>query len=132
MTWLKSIGAVVAGLMVIGAGSTLTDSVLQKLGVFPPFAGVAFATKLLLIAFAQRAAWAVVASWVTARLAPRAPMGHALALGAIGVVLNIAGAIAMWSAGAHWYPFALAAVSLPCAWAGAMLAGGRRKAVAAS
>jgi hypothetical protein len=35
-------------------------------------------------------------------------MAHALALGALGVVANIAGAWVNWSYGNHWYPIALA------------------------
>ena len=123
MAWLKSIGAVVAGLLIIGVGSTLTDMALQALGIFPPFDSHAFATQLLLIATTQRAAWAILASFVTAKLAPSAPMTHALVFGGIGVAINIAGAIAMWSAGAHWYPFTLAAICLPSGWLGGMLAG---------
>ncbi len=122
MRWVRSILAVFAGILVIGAGSTGMDMALQAAGIFPPFAGHAFATPLLLIATAQRAVWAVVASFVTAWLAPSAPMTHALVFGAIGVVLNIVGGIVMWSAGAHWYPVALAAISLPCAWIGGRLA----------
>ncbi|MEJ0042724.1 MAG: hypothetical protein WDM81_11145 [Rhizomicrobium sp.] len=58
-------------------------------------------------------------------LAPSRPMTHALVFGAIGAVLNIVGAIVEWKAGAHWYPFTLAAISLPCAWLGAALVGRR-------
>ncbi|HEX4303285.1 MAG TPA: hypothetical protein VHZ78_10860 [Rhizomicrobium sp.] len=122
MRWVRSILAVLAGILVIGVGSTATDAALQAMGIFPPFSEHAFATPLLLIATAQRAVWAILASFVTAWLAPSAPMTHALVFGAIGVVLNIVGAIVMWQAGAHWYPVTLAAISLPCAWIGGRLA----------
>jgi hypothetical protein len=46
---------------------------------------------------------------------------HALVLGSIGLVLSIAGAVAMWDAGPAWYPLALAASALPCAWLGGRL-----------
>ena len=78
-----------------------------------------------LIATAHRAAWGVAGGYVTARLAPFTPSVHAIVLGAIGLVLNIAGAIAMWSAGAHWYPILLAIISIPTAWLGARLTGRR-------
>jgi hypothetical protein len=52
-------------------------------------------------------------------------MGHALALGVVGVLVSLAGALATWNAGPafanHWYPLALVAVSMPCAWAGGRL-----------
>jgi hypothetical protein len=48
-------------------------------------------------------------------------MRHALVMGGIGFVLSMAGGIAMWDMGAHWYPIALALSSVPCAWAGAIL-----------
>lgn len=45
-------------------------------------------------------------------------MAHALALGALGLIACTAGAISMWGHGAAWYPLALIALALPCAWAG--------------
>jgi hypothetical protein len=44
-------------------------------------------------------------------------------LGAIGTVVALAGAIAMWELGPGWYSLSVAAISLPCAWIGARLAG---------
>jgi len=63
-------------------------------------------------------------SWIAARLAPYAPMRHALALGMIGFVLSLAGAIAaltMADLGPAWYPIALVVTALPCAWLGGAL-----------
>ncbi len=49
-------------------------------------------------------------------------MQHALALGVVGVLISLAGALATWNAGPayanHWYALALVAVAMPCAWAG--------------
>jgi hypothetical protein len=45
-------------------------------------------------------------------------MRHALALGALGVVIATLGAIAMWKFGPAWYSLANIAVSIPCAWTG--------------
>ncbi|HEY7652054.1 MAG TPA: hypothetical protein VIG07_04470 [Methylomirabilota bacterium] len=61
---------------------------------------------------------------VAARLAPRAPMRHALILGAIGLVPSLAGAITaitMVDLGPSWYPLALVLTALPCAWLGGVL-----------
>jgi hypothetical protein len=80
---------------------------------------------LFLLATAYRGLYAVMASYVAARLAPDRSMDHALALGALGVVVNAAGAVATWSRGPefgpHWYPLALIALAMPCAWAGGRL-----------
>ena len=57
-------------------------------------------------------------------------MQHALLGGAIGLMLATTGAVLTWHKGPefgpHWYPLALVATALPCAWAGGSLAGGAR------
>lgn len=78
---------------------------------------------LNLLALAYRCAYAVLGSYITAAVAPRNPMRHALVLGAIGVVLSLAGAIAAipLKLGPAWYPILLVVSSLPCAWLGGVL-----------
>jgi hypothetical protein len=117
---LRSIGAVAAGLVAIFAVTTVTDVVMHASGVFPP-PGAPMSGALFLLALAYRFVFDVAGCWLTARLAPARPMRHALVLGSIGLVLSIAGAAAMWNAGTHWYPLALAASALPCAWLGGRL-----------
>jgi len=56
--------------------------------------------------------------YLVARLAPDHPMGHALTLGVVGLVLSTLGLVAMWGVGPVWYPLALVLSALPCAWAG--------------
>jgi urease accessory protein UreF len=117
---LRSTGAVFAGLLAIVVLSTAADAVLHATGVYPPFpermadGGFALAT-------AYRIVFGVAGSWLTARLAPSRPLAHALALGAVGTVLSVAGAAAMWAYGPAWYSLAIIAISFPCAWAGARL-----------
>ena len=64
----------------------------------------------------------ITGGYIVARLAPDRPVRHALVLGIIGFVLSIAGVVATWNRGPEfgprWYPLALAAIALPCAWAG--------------
>jgi hypothetical protein len=122
---LRRVGAVLAGLVAIFAVTTATDVVLHLTGVFPPLDAAPMSGPLFLLAFAYRFVFDVAGSTLTARLAPDRPMQHALALGAIGLVLSIAGSVAMWSSGPHWYPIGLAASALPCAWLGARLRGAR-------
>jgi hypothetical protein len=122
---LRRIGAVLGGLLAIFAVTTVTDLVMHRSGVFPPVDAPAMSGPLFLLAFAYRFVFDVAGSYLTARLAPDRPMGHALALGATGLLLSIAGTIMMWGQGPAWYPLALAASALPCAWLGARLHGAR-------
>ena len=52
-------------------------------------------------------------------------MGHALALGVIGVLISSAGAIYAWDKGPgfgpRWYPIGLVVTALPTAWLGGRL-----------
>jgi hypothetical protein len=82
---------------------------------------------LLLLALDYRCAYAVVGSYLAARFAPHAPMRHAVALGVVGLVLSVAGAIATipMDLGPAWYPIALVLTALPCAWLGGALYRGR-------
>jgi hypothetical protein len=83
---------------------------------------------LCLLATAYRSVYAVLGSYIAARLAPHAPMGHALALGVVGLVVGGAGAIATipMHLGPAWYPIALALTAVPCAWLGGVLYRSRR------
>lgn len=123
---LRSVGAVLAGVLAIILLSTATDVVLHATGVFPPW-GQPMSDALFLLATAYRTIYAVAGSYITARLAPRQPMLHALALGVVGLVLTIAGTVATWNAGPafgpKWYPLALIALAIPSAWAGGKLLG---------
>ena len=78
-----------------------------------------------LLATTYRTVYGVAGSYVAARLAPSRPMGHALVLGATGLVVSIVGAVATWnkvpSLGPHWYPLALVVLAMPPAWAGGKL-----------
>jgi hypothetical protein len=116
----RSIGAVIAGLLVVVVLSTAADAVLHATGVYPPFPQ-RMADELFLLATAYRIAFGILGCYVAARLAPRRPMRHALVLGGIGTVLSIAGAAQMWAYGPAWYTIAIIAIALPCAWAGARL-----------
>lgn len=117
----RSVVAVLAGVLVIVVLSIATDVALHTSGVYPPL-GQPMADRLFVLATAYRVAYGVLGGYLTARLAPRRPMAHAVVLGVIGLVVGIAGAAATWSRGPefgpHWYPIAIAAIALPCAWAG--------------
>ncbi|MGH8177783.1 MAG: hypothetical protein ACREV5_16125 [Steroidobacter sp.] len=119
----RSIGAVLAGLIAVFVLSLGTDQVLHVLDVYPPWGQPMHEAGLNLLALAYRLAFAVLGSYIAARLAPHAPMRHALILGFIGLVLSAAGAIAAipMDIGPSWYPIALVLTALPCAWLGGLL-----------
>jgi hypothetical protein len=78
------------------------------------------------LALAYRAAFTVLGGYIAARLAPHAPVGHALALGGIGLVLGALGAAAAWEMSPAWFLILVAMSGPPCAWVGGRLAVARR------
>lgn len=121
MKTLKKIGAVIAGFITVVILSTVTDMVLEKLGIFPPPTGGLFVTWMLLLAFAYRSAYTVLGGYVTARLAPENPKQLVTILGIIGTLAGIGGVVAGWNLSAHWYPIALAVTAFPLVWFGGSL-----------
>src|SRR5687768_16086572 len=123
MNILKSVGAVLAGLVFIIFTHTLTDTILERGGVFPPPEQGLHVTWMLVFALVYRIILSIAGCFITAKLAPNQPMRHALILGLIGVFASTVGAvfaIRMDLADA-WYPIALVLVSIPCAWIGGRL-----------
>lgn len=120
---LRSIGAIFAGLLVVFVLSLGTDQILHELKVYPPWNEPMRDPGLNALALSYRLVYGVLGPYITARLAPYAPMGHALALGALGLVLSSLGVYAALTMdlGPAWYPIALAASSLPTAWLGGWL-----------
>lgn len=123
---LRSVGAVLTGVVADVLLTIGTDIVLHATGVFPPLGQpMKDADALMLLATAYRLVYGVAGSYITARLAPNRPVRHALIYGVVGLVVCIAGAMATWNRGPafgpHWYPLALIATVIPCAWLGGQL-----------
>jgi surface polysaccharide O-acyltransferase-like enzyme len=118
----RSIWAIFAGFLVVLAITLVTDEILHLVRVYPPW-GEHTPDGPLARATFYRIAYGILGSYITARLAPSKPMGHALLGGAIGVVVSTLGAIATWNKdlGPHWYPVALIVAAMPCAWLGGKL-----------
>jgi hypothetical protein len=119
---LKSAGAVATGVVFIIVVTTGVDVVLHAVGVYPPW-NVPIDDRLSLLATAYRIVISVAGAYLTARLAPSGPMGHALVLGVLGTVLGVIGVVATWGKGLGpaWYPVALAVLALPQCWVGGKL-----------
>jgi len=114
---LKSVGAVLAGLIFIGITHTGTDAILETIGVLPK-GNLHVGTGLILVVIGYRAVLSLIGCYITALLAPKSSMKHALALGIVGVLLSTAGAIATanMNLGPSWYAWTLVVISLPTAW----------------
>jgi len=125
---IRSIGAVVAGFLVVVILSIGTDVALRAAGIFPPL-DQRVPDALLLVATAYRTLYSIAGSYIASRLAPSHPMRHALALGVLGFAASTAGAIATWNGGPafdpKWYPIALIVLAMPGAWVGGKLYGRR-------
>lgn len=109
MTILKSIGAVVAGFVVVAGLSTITDMLIGYTGAFPP----AITTGMLVFALIYRIIYTILGGYVTALLAPSNKMTRVWILAGIGQLGGIAGVIVGWNLSAHWYPIMIAVTAIP-------------------
>ena len=123
MNILKGIGAVLAGIIFIVVTHTVTDLVLEKLGIFTPPEQGFHITWMVVTATIYRSIYTVGGGYLTAALAPNRPMLYAVILGLFGIVASTAGAIVMIprNLGPTWYPIALIVLALPCTWLGGKL-----------
>jgi len=121
---LRSVGAVVAGLLFVIIITTATDALLHATRIFPPW-GQPMSDSLFVLAFAYRIVYGIAGGYITARLAPGKPVKHAVLLGVVGFVLSLGGAAATWDRGPEfgpkWYPLALIVIAIPTAWLGGKL-----------
>jgi len=119
---LRSTGAVLAGLFAVFILSLGTDVIMHATGIYPPWSQP-MAGSLFVLATAYRIVYGVVGGYITAVAARERPVQHAVALGIVGLVLSIAGAVGTWNAGLgpRWYPLALVVTALPCSWLGGKL-----------
>ena len=120
---IRSIIAVIAGLVFILFTHVVTDDAMHASGVFPPENQPMVDPWLYALALGYRSFFSILGCALTAALALSRPMMHALVLGVVGTVLASLGAyMAMkLNLGPMWYAIALPASALPCAWLGGML-----------
>jgi hypothetical protein len=120
---VRSILALLSGFVVNVALSLGTDFALVSMGILPTLGRGVMNDGQSLLAASYRTLYSVISSYVVARLAPYAPVEHALTGGAIGMVLATLGAVATWNRGlgSHWYALSLVITALPSAWLGGKL-----------
>jgi hypothetical protein len=121
---LRSIVAIVVGFLAVVVLSLGADQVLHILKVYPPWGEPMPQPALNALALSYRIVFTIFGSYLAAKIAPRNPMRHAIILGLIGTVFGTAGAVATipMHLGPAWYPIAIAATALPCAWIGGKMA----------
>jgi hypothetical protein len=110
---LRSIGAVAAGYLVFGGSAVL----LFQLSGQPPHAAASTSFKIASVVWG--AVFALVAGWLTARVAGTRPATHAAVLAAVialGALVSL-----LLSSGERWSQIGALAVMAPCAWAGGVL-----------
>ena len=110
---LKSIWAVVAGILVIVLLSIGTDAILESF--------IYGLNQMLIIPLIYRTIYAVIGGYITAKLAPQNPKKHVLILNCIGIFMGLLGVIFGWNLSAHWYPIALVITSAVGVWYGGEL-----------
>ena len=115
----RSILAIVAGFLFIGVLATGTGMAVMK-AVPAAFdsSGRTDSVPMLLFTLAYVGIIATAGCWLAARLAPDRPMRHALILGALGLVFNIAGTAARWDTAPAWYHIVALATVMLWAWLG--------------
>lgn len=129
MNIIKSIGAVLAGFFTVMLLITITESVLQGIGFYPPLdKSETYTTLMYVVSLVYRTGFGIVGGIVAAKLAPGRPMVHVYVLAGLGAVLGIAGIFSLWNTFAHWYPVAQAALTVPAIWYGGKLAVGKKQA----
>jgi hypothetical protein len=120
---LRSVGAVLAGILanIVLAGAI--DAALRATGTYPPMFQP-MAEHLWALALTYRVVVAVVGGFLTARLAPARPMRHVMVLGGIETVLSVLFVLVNWNKvefGPHWFAISVAITSVPLAALGGML-----------
>lgn len=117
MNILKSIGAVLAGFIFIGASHSIIDAILESLGILPK-GHLNVSTGLILMVVLYRAVFSFIGCYITASLSPGKPMKHTLILGLIGTILSAVGAVATanMNVSPAWYGWSLVLIALPIAW----------------
>ena len=115
---LRSIGSVAAGYFVFAASAVL----LFQMSGRDPHAEAPLAFKAATVIWG--AVFALVAGWLTARIAGRRPATHGAVLAGI-IALGAIVSMATSPGDALWSQIAAAVVMAPCAWAGGLLSGAR-------
>lgn len=120
---VRSILAVVAGFVVIGILAYGTGVALA--GTWPgshDADGYPATNAARLVQLAYVGVFATFGCWLAGRMAPNGPMKHALAVGVLGLILNVTSALAVWDRHPAWYLVIGILTTMLWAWLGGRLA----------
>jgi hypothetical protein len=118
---VRSILAIVAGFLFIGALAGGTGVALQAAGILPAAGEPLTDIGPVLLETAYVAVFAIAGCWLAALLAPDRPMRHALILGLLGLAFNLLGAVVTWGQRPVWAVLLNLALVMPYAWIGGRL-----------
>lgn len=119
---MRSIWAVVAGFLFIVVLSVGADAIVAAIA--PRVFNASGGTSSLVILWMMTiyvGVFAIVGSYITARLAPSHPMQHALILGAFGLITSLILTMRVWNVNPAWYNILNLALVVPYAWFGGRL-----------
>ena len=120
---LRSVLAVVGGFLVIGVLAFGTGKVAQA--AWPAqfdAAGTPTTAPMMVVQLLYVGVYATFGCWLAARLAPSRPMRHALALGVLGLALNVPSAVVLRDSAPAWYLVAGVLTTMVWAWIGGRIA----------
>jgi hypothetical protein len=112
---LRSVGAVAAGYLIFGASGLL----LFQLSGRDPHQAAPLTFKTATIIWG--CVFALVAGWLTARIAPKRPATHAAILAGL-IAIGAFGSLIASPSGEKWSQISALAIMAPCAWLGGRLA----------
>lgn len=115
----RSVMAIVVGFLFIGLLAFGADALLRS--AMPEAfdaSGRVTSVPILVLTLVYVGIFAIAGCYLAARLAPDRPMRHALILGVLGLIFNIAGTYAMWDTAPAWYHVIALALVMPYAWIG--------------
>jgi hypothetical protein len=128
---VRSIVAVVVGFLVIGALAFGTGKLVQA--TWPAqvdAAGSPTTTVMMLVQLLYVGVYATFGCWLAGRLAPSRPMRHALAVGVLGLALNVPSALVLRDTAPTWYLAAGVLTTMLWAWLGGRIAERQRPSTA--
>jgi hypothetical protein len=89
----RSTAAIGIGFISVAVLSLGTDQILHVLNVYPPWGEPMYDPRLNLLALSYRIVYTILGGYLTALLAPRAPMRHVAICGILGVFTATVGAV---------------------------------------
>lgn len=105
--------SILAGIFIGALLSTGVDYVFHVLEMYPPYGEPMLDSGLLLLAFAYRAVFTVLAAYLTAVLAKDRAKKAVWILGIINSLAWLGGSVAMWEYAAAWYNIAGIVTGIP-------------------